>query len=229
MNIITLFKAENSFKWGMAITIPHFGFLAWIAWLKWEELPYLAANEIGDALAGAFGPVAFLWLILGYIQQQSELRLNTDSLQLQVKELRESVKQQEVLAEANQKMIHLELKKSFANSQPIFNLIEKNTPLLQSDDQLVLKFRNHGHPITYLRVTFGEPTSPLEFDHKGFIDRNETFEIKILHRKISHLTKLNFEYLDGLHDPQNIKYSFMVFSKKTDKYLKFKLIEIKNN
>lgn len=54
-------------------------------------------NEFGDFLAGAFSPVAFLWLVLGYMQQQKELQLNTQALQLQATELRNSVEQYEAM------------------------------------------------------------------------------------------------------------------------------------
>jgi len=57
-------------------------------WVGWPES--LRINEIGDFLAGAFSPLAFLWLVLGFIQQGRELRL-------QVAELAQSVHQQKEL------------------------------------------------------------------------------------------------------------------------------------
>ncbi|MBL5979743.1 hypothetical protein JAO85_20915 [Comamonas sp. NyZ500] len=57
-------------------------------------------NEVGDFLAGAFGPLAILWLVLGYFQQGIELRQNSEALQRQATELENSVKQQEELASA---------------------------------------------------------------------------------------------------------------------------------
>lgn len=60
---------------------------------------------MGDFLAGIFAPVAFLWLILGYIQQGKQLEQNTraleqqeQALQLQIEEMRESVRQQKELS-----------------------------------------------------------------------------------------------------------------------------------
>jgi hypothetical protein len=50
-------------------------------------------NEVGDFLAGAFGPVAFLWLVLGFLMQSEELRM-------QAIELRASATQQKALAKA---------------------------------------------------------------------------------------------------------------------------------
>ncbi|MBP1140196.1 hypothetical protein ABNM62_10425 [Pseudomonas syringae] len=60
----------------------------------------LKLNELGDFLAGVFGPVAFLWLVLGFLQQGRELKLSTDALRLQAEELRNSVEQQRRMADA---------------------------------------------------------------------------------------------------------------------------------
>ncbi|EOV8808778.1 hypothetical protein ACN63X_003651 [Acinetobacter baumannii] len=66
----------------------------------------LPSNELGDFLAGAFAPLAFLFLILGYKQnsesirlQNEELRASTEALRLQVAEMRESVEQQKLMGE----------------------------------------------------------------------------------------------------------------------------------
>ena len=45
--------------------------------------PLLSLNELGDFLAGIFAPVAFFWLILGYIQQGKQLEQNTQALEQQ--------------------------------------------------------------------------------------------------------------------------------------------------
>lgn len=57
-------------------------------------------NEVGDFLAGAFGPVAFLWLVLGFLQQGEELKQGTKALLLQAEELKNSVEQQSIMATA---------------------------------------------------------------------------------------------------------------------------------
>lgn len=62
----------------------------------------LASNELGDFLAGFFSPIAFLFLVLGYIQQGKELRQNTDALKLQVEELKQNVIAQNKLVQIQQ-------------------------------------------------------------------------------------------------------------------------------
>jgi hypothetical protein len=65
-----------------------------IAIYRHEELFCLKLNELGDFLAGSFGPLAFAWLVLGYLQQGRELKLSSEALQLQAQELKASVEQQ---------------------------------------------------------------------------------------------------------------------------------------
>ncbi|MEB2346057.1 MAG: hypothetical protein OZ948_15115 [Deltaproteobacteria bacterium] len=58
-------------------------FLAYASW-QHAAIPTMEPNETGDFLAGWFAPLAFLWLVVGYLQQSSELRLQVEELRLQV-------------------------------------------------------------------------------------------------------------------------------------------------
>tara|TARA_X000001388_G_scaffold64764_3_gene51026 strand:- start:1720 stop:2364 length:645 start_codon:yes stop_codon:yes gene_type:complete len=69
------------------------------------QLKDLALNELGDFLAGVFGPLALMWLILGFFQQGIELRQNREALQLQVAELNASVAQQRELVEVSREQL----------------------------------------------------------------------------------------------------------------------------
>lgn len=66
-----------------------------------SALAKMTPNEWGDFLAGCFAPLAFLWLVLGYLQQGEELRLGTEALRLQAEELKNSVQQQRELVEVS--------------------------------------------------------------------------------------------------------------------------------
>ena len=48
----------------------------------------LEPNEFGDFLAGAFAPLAFLWLVLGYYQNSQALLAQQEELKNQVAETR---------------------------------------------------------------------------------------------------------------------------------------------
>ena len=62
-------------------------------------------NDWGDIFAGFSAPVAFLWLVLGFLQQGHELRLSTQALRLQVAELNASVEQQRELVEVTRQQV----------------------------------------------------------------------------------------------------------------------------
>ena len=59
-----------------------------IGWLNLDRIP---ADELGNFLEGAFAPLAFLWLVIGYFLQQKELQQNTEALRQQSEQMAESV------------------------------------------------------------------------------------------------------------------------------------------
>lgn len=93
------------FWWGVGITFVYFLILA-ITIVKLNLDLMASWNEFGDFLAGAFSPVAFLWLVLGFVQQQRELQQNTEALRLQADELKNSVDQyKEMVAIAREQLL----------------------------------------------------------------------------------------------------------------------------
>ena len=79
------------------------GTLAWaiiialLLTLNVNPLLSLRPNELGDFLAGAVAPLAFLWLVVTVFQQHRELKLNTKALQLQAEELKNQVEETRAL------------------------------------------------------------------------------------------------------------------------------------
>ncbi|MBK9115785.1 MAG: hypothetical protein IPM22_09100 [Betaproteobacteria bacterium] len=82
---------------GILATLAYVAFLAWAFGGRLAELRSLEPNHIGDFLAGAFGPLAILWLILGFFQQGMELRENSRALDLQAAELKSATREQREL------------------------------------------------------------------------------------------------------------------------------------
>lgn len=80
-------------------------------------------NGWGDFIAGFSAPLAFLWLVLGYMQQGDELKNNTemlrlqaeelkhgtDALRLQAEELKNSVEQQSKLVDVSREQVQLDM------------------------------------------------------------------------------------------------------------------------
>ncbi len=73
------------------------------------QLYSMPLNEVGDFLAGVFGPLAIFWLILGFLQQGKELQQSTQALELQAKELNNSVQQQRELVEVSRQQVEAEM------------------------------------------------------------------------------------------------------------------------
>ena len=82
---------------GILATLAYVAFLAWAFGGRLAELRSLEPNHLGDFLAGAFGPLAILWLILGFFQQDIELRETSRALDLQAAELRSATREQREL------------------------------------------------------------------------------------------------------------------------------------
>lgn len=62
-------------------------------------------QQFAEFLAGAFSPLAFLWLIVGYMQQGEELKQNTLALRQQAEELKLAAKQQGLLVEVTREQL----------------------------------------------------------------------------------------------------------------------------
>ncbi|MCK5875751.1 MAG: hypothetical protein KAG82_13725 [Alcanivoracaceae bacterium] len=78
---------KNLTKAGIVLSVIWLAMMTLLIWIKWEDLPRLDLNEWGDFLAGVMAPLALFWLVLGYLQQGEELRLNTEALKAQQEEL----------------------------------------------------------------------------------------------------------------------------------------------
>lgn len=54
----------------------------------WRAFAQQAAPSLGSFLEGAFAPLAFLWLVVGFFLQQQQLSENTRTIQAQLEQLR---------------------------------------------------------------------------------------------------------------------------------------------
>ena len=67
--------------------------------IGWSNVIHLPADELGSFLEGAFAPLAFLWLVIGYFLQQKELEQNTLALKAQAEEIQRSAEQAVIQSE----------------------------------------------------------------------------------------------------------------------------------
>jgi hypothetical protein len=76
------------------------GFLYISSQVGWTSFVTQRAPELGSFLEGAFAPLAFLWLVVGFFLQQQQLEQNTQTIERQLEVMRETAKQAEVQARA---------------------------------------------------------------------------------------------------------------------------------
>lgn len=100
-----LWRNRNLEWWAPYVTALYISGAIIIMGAKFDDLVNLDLNEIGDFAAGVFGPIAFLWLILGYLQQGKELKASTEALKLQAQELNNSVSQQSLMVASQERSL----------------------------------------------------------------------------------------------------------------------------
>lgn len=96
---------DKRFWFGISVTVLWLGFAGYM--FATQTHPD-QLNAWGDFFAGFFAPLAFLWLVLGYLQQGEELKHSTQALQLQAEELRNSVEQQSQLVAVSREQMKQE-------------------------------------------------------------------------------------------------------------------------
>ena len=82
------------------------GFMYIAQTVGWANFAGLPAEQMGSFLEGAFAPLAFLWLVIGYFLQQEELQQNTAALNAQAREIERGSEQAAI---QSQKMVESEL------------------------------------------------------------------------------------------------------------------------
>ncbi len=81
-----------------------------IGWNAFFEQPL---ESLGSFLEGAFAPLAFLWLVVGFFLQQKELSKNTDAIQQQHVEMQKSVEHSAIQAKSIQASVLHSQQQSF--------------------------------------------------------------------------------------------------------------------
>lgn len=87
-----------------------FGLTLTFAWLTlgaayiantigWAKFVTLRVDQLGSFLEGAFAPLAFLWLVVGYFLQKKELEHNTTVLQAQLAQVERATEQAVIQSE----------------------------------------------------------------------------------------------------------------------------------
>jgi hypothetical protein len=70
--------------------------------IGWRNISSAPIETLGNFLEGAFAPLAFLWLVIGYFLQQKELSHNTEAIKMQHSEIQKTADQAVIQAVAIQ-------------------------------------------------------------------------------------------------------------------------------
>ena len=68
--------------------------------IGWRNIGSAPIETLGNFLEGAFAPLAFLWLVIGYFLQKKELVQNTDAITMQFAAIQKSADQSVIQSEA---------------------------------------------------------------------------------------------------------------------------------
>lgn len=97
---------------GLLVTFLYIALLLIIRWpINIILLSQVSLGELGSFLSGVFGPLMLFWVILGYWQQKTELKQNTEVLRLQYEELEKTVSAQNKLVESADRQLKIENQK----------------------------------------------------------------------------------------------------------------------
>jgi hypothetical protein len=156
---------------------------------NWGDFASLRPNEWGDFLAGAFGPLAIFWLVLGFFQQGHELRHSVKALELQADELKNSVEQHKAMVRITEKQLNLDIEvrdkeKVVAAERdlPFFQLSEIHStdlPTISIIKTKVYKMTNFGSHATNVSLSLGRSGSNIDPGSFASFPHNETREIRI--------------------------------------------------
>jgi len=165
---------------GAVITLAYLAVVLPLIQGRIDTLLTMPLNEVGDFLAGAFGPVAFMWLVLGFLQQGEELRqgtealklqakelsLGTEAMLLQAKELKSSVDQQSIMADAalqqieeQRKMLQHQLDEKDRALRAHFMPRISRSPTSDGNIRYGIELENIGKSAYLLHAVFNPPLS----------------------------------------------------------------------
>lgn len=177
---------------GMLLSALYLGFAWWLIGDRIGNLSTMDLNEVGDFLAGAFGPLAILWLVLGFFQQGIELRQGTAALNIQGEELRNAVEQQRQLASVSLKTLEHEREARIEQAaryrhslRPILYLQGVKIEFLDGRWVVTCRLFNDGAQIYSLTLVLDKGGQQHHFAVFRALDRGESVDFKCMWHKDS--------------------------------------------
>lgn len=204
---------------GIVLSVVYAVFAWWLVGDRIQTLQTMGLNEVGDFLAGAFGPVAILWLVLGFFQQGIELRQGTKALLLQANELQSSVEQQKEMVGISTDHFNMardnarfETARLEASIEPKFSIAGKCGSETAEVNKFDFRVMNGGYAITCFFAYFNRE----EVCDMGMFLSGQKITISKVFEVGENVSSgiIYFSYLNGLEDRKYRK--FNVVFKRSD-------------
>ncbi|WP_374981335.1 hypothetical protein PSGK_09860 [Pseudomonas solani] len=193
---------------GVVLTTLYLSFALWLVGGRLYMLQTMELNAVGDFFAGIFGPLAILWLVLGFFQQGIELRQNNDALKLQAEELRNSVEQQRELVGVTARQVSIEMEKwqherraAAEAAKPVFNLVHSSTLPMHDGYWYKLLLSNIGRYCQQVVVYLRKDEHESRIFNKATLKATEEVEVNLpIHGEglLSRGHQIHIECLDSL-------------------------------
>lgn len=206
-----MFDFKNPlFRFGLAISV--LWLIAAVAVLSCNWVA-LKPNEWGDVFAGVAAPLAFLWLVLGFVQQGHELQLSTRALKLQAEELKNSVEQQKLLAEATQRQVDavledlaLQRKRERDAVQPKLRFSHSGGGSGPQGAEYQFNIYNDGGIARDVRVTFDPPLDPSPFPNDLAVLGPGKYHRTLVLRDKTPSLLITIDYMDSLGNRETLHF-----------------------
>lgn len=203
---------DKKFLFGLIVTIAWLFFAAYM--LNSQKQP-TELNAWGDFFAGFFAPLAFLWLVLGYLQQGEELRQSTKALELQAEELRNSVEQQSQLVTVSREQMQQELRaleeeRERRRDAARPRLVPQHSSTVRSGDitEYKIKVVNVGNTATKLRMRFEPPLIGLSHHNQAIFSNGDVISLGFQADKEPSVATVQYVDADGL--PGEVRFTLQV-------------------
>ncbi|MBB4223442.1 hypothetical protein [Variovorax guangxiensis] len=181
-------------------------------------------NEWGDFIAGFSAPLAFFWLVLGYLQQGEELKQSTKALRLQADELKQSVEQQSNLVELSRKQMQHEIEKLEEDRRryreavrPTF-VPQQSSIVHNAQTGEVAAFHisivNIGRPATRVRMRFEIDGTLADSVNRAIFSSEENVRVSLPLAK-GRLSNATIDYVDASGLPGRCEFQIRAVREKT--------------
>ncbi|MBH3472054.1 MULTISPECIES: hypothetical protein [Pseudomonas] len=144
---------------GFILTLVYFAVIFPLIWGRIGTLGTMPLNEVGDFLAGAFGPVAFFWVVLGFVQQGEELRMQ--ALDTKNAEIREEIMAKIAMEQAEAQRVAMEearkRREREISAKFLVSTGSSGNGRRAGEAMNEIRIRNKGNKALNVEVSFGEP------------------------------------------------------------------------